>query len=67
MNEIKFTPAAYGWLVWVGDTSFTLNGDQEHVNAPIVLSSDRDGWKVKFKNTVLTVSCFGQVTHVHVG
>ncbi len=66
MNELEFKPTAYGWLACYNDWSFYLNGDEDHSHKPTVLSSDKDGWKVQFKQTIIGLSWTGNVWMMHV-
>ena len=66
MNELTFVPVAYGWLVQAYDWSWFLNGDEGHQNEPVVLASDKDGWKIKFKNLTITINYAGSVHNIHV-
>lgn len=66
MYKLVINETGYGWSLGVDhEWSINLNGDEDHQFKPTILSEDKDGWTVKFKNVVLGVS-LGGVWNIHV-
>ncbi len=60
---VSVVESGYGWIIISEDGhtwSFTLNGDEEHLHAPVVTEE-----KVVFKNMILSYNYHG-VYAVHI-